>query len=251
MDPSHPHALLSLGSLPAGWPSDQFGPVPPSLPLKFPAPISSVRPPPAVQLNEFVRHLAAVPMPLCHLETPLPGVKNLLNQNEQRPVMTLPSPPPCLSAGQHSPLQQPKPQQPQQPTSPSPQHLTQQQLQQQKQQQLVLQQLQLQQHKPKPSQGEGFFFTGPSHVYHMVTFPNPQHLPSKNVDHDLAARKRKRWNPEDMERAIFQVEKKNMSARAAAMMCNVPRSTLWDRLCQRSSYQGRSQKAKRRRKSIE
>ena len=53
-----------------------------------------------------------------------------------------------------------------------------------------------------------------------------------------------------MERAIFHVEKKNMSARAAAMMCNVPRSTLWDRLCQRSSYQGRSQKAKRRRQSL-
>ena len=58
-------------------------------------------------------------------------------------------------------------------------------------------------------------------------------------------KKRKRWNPDDMARAIDLVEKKKMSARAAALLCNVPRSTLWDRLSNRESYKGKRTKVAR------
>jgi hypothetical protein len=46
----------------------------------------------------------------------------------------------------------------------------------------------------------------------------------------LANVKRKNWDEQDMLRAMKMVRTTQMSARAAAEICNVPRSTLWDRL---------------------
>jgi hypothetical protein len=48
--------------------------------------------------------------------------------------------------------------------------------------------------------------------------------------------KRKRWDDEDMSKAMELVREKKMSARAAAIQCNVPRSTLWDRLAGRVTH---------------
>jgi hypothetical protein len=48
--------------------------------------------------------------------------------------------------------------------------------------------------------------------------------------------KKRKWSHEDMTLAMQLVQERCMSARAAAMTCNVPRSTLWDRLSGRVTH---------------
>jgi predicted DNA-binding protein (UPF0251 family) len=59
---------------------------------------------------------------------------------------------------------------------------------------------------------------------------------SPKVIQDDENRKRKRWLDEDMIKAMELVRHKKLSTRKAAAMCNVPRSTLWDRLSGRVTH---------------
>jgi hypothetical protein len=59
-------------------------------------------------------------------------------------------------------------------------------------------------------------------------------------------KKRKRWDDDDMVRAMGLVREKKMSVRGAATHCNVPRSTLWDRLSGRVVHGVDSRKKPRR-----
>jgi hypothetical protein len=64
---------------------------------------------------------------------------------------------------------------------------------------------------------------------HINPFLPPHNNHNIQINED-ESEKRKRWTDEDMLCAIELVKTKQMSARAAATKCNVPRSTLWDRL---------------------
>jgi hypothetical protein len=58
----------------------------------------------------------------------------------------------------------------------------------------------------------------------------PLTSPPSPIASNSHSRKRKLWNDEDMLQAMELVQQKKMSSRKAAAFCNVPRSTLWDRL---------------------
>jgi predicted DNA-binding protein (UPF0251 family) len=65
---------------------------------------------------------------------------------------------------------------------------------------------------------------------------SPKSPKSPKIIQDDENRKRKRWLDEDMIKAMELVRQKNLSTRKAAAMCNVPRSTLWDRLSGRVTH---------------
>jgi hypothetical protein len=76
---------------------------------------------------------------------------------------------------------------------------------------------------------------------------NPESQLQHNLMHKinrfpLANVKHKNWDEQDMLRAMTLVQTTQMSTRAAAELCHVPRSTLWDRL--QKSEKGKKRKRK-------
>jgi hypothetical protein len=85
-----------------------------------------------------------------------------------------------------------------------------------------------------------------SYPHHLSSFG----LEQNSTEGAISGMKRKKWTDEDMLRAIELVHSKKMSARAAAAKCNVPRSTLWDRLSGRVTH-GSDCRKKRRMADLE
>jgi hypothetical protein len=76
--------------------------------------------------------------------------------------------------------------------------------------------------------------------------PTSPTSPASPANTNTNEKKRKRWDDDDMVRAMGLVREKKMSVRGAATHCNVPRSTLWDRLSGRVVHGVDSRKKPRR-----